>query len=432
MTDLVPYNRQAEEAVLGSILLYPPAYIEASKYLIANDFYLEQHQWIFSAIEKLSREHVNVDNLTLSTELESQNKLQSAGGLAYLMDLVNNTPTAMNCEHYAKIVSEMATRRRVIQSASDLVRKAYDTSNEIETVIPEHISGLLKNMRTENKTEHISVGLSRLYDDIVQKSQDPKEFYGIETGIPGVDKLTGGLQKGEMFLLSGEPGLGKSLLAMQMSFHMGKKGSPGSIYEMEMSELQTLRRNLSGESGVPVRTMKTGYVIDGQWEKLNNALEVLEGLPIYMSASTSWTTASLRADLTRLKALYGIQWFVVDYLRLLKDRFDGKEPERIGFIASLLHDICKDLDLAGLAIQSMTKEGMKTGGMTGLYGGSEQQHSADVIAVMEKAGQKTIDGKEIINLRFNKHREADTSKNLIQLVIKSGFPVFVELQKSGF
>lgn len=426
MTDLLPYNKQAEESVLGSILIYPPAYIEASKYLVASDFYIEKNQWVYAACEKLSREHINIDNLTLSTELENQHKLQTAGGMTYLLDLVNQTPTAMNCEHYAKIVSEMATRRRMIQSASDLAKKAFDTNNEIETVIPEHISGLLKNLRTENKTEHISVGLSQLYDDIVERSKDPKEIYGISTGIMGIDKITGGLQKGEMVLLSGEPGLGKSLLAMQIAFHMGKSNRPGSIYELEMSKMQTLRRTLSSESGIPVRTMKTGNIIDGQWEKLNDSLETLENLPVYMSDSTSWTTAGLRADLTRLKSLYGIEWFVVDYLRLLKDRFDGKEPERIGFIASLLHDICKDLGLAGLAIQSMTKEGMKSGGMTGLYGGSEQQHSADVIAIMEKSGQKTIDGKEIINLILDKNREADTDKNTVRLIIKPGFPTFIE------
>ena len=429
MTDLIPNNANAEKAVLGSILIYPPAFIEASKYLTADDFYIDRHKWIYAIFEKFARTHTSIDALTLTSELESQSKLQSVGGEAFITGLINDTPTAMNCEHYSKIVAEMATRRRMIQSASDLAMRAYDTKEDIEIYIPQHINQLLKNLHTENKTEHISVGLSQLYDDIERRSKDPHDIYGIETGITGIDRITGGFQKGEMFLLSGEPGLGKSLLAMQMAFHMGKVGRAGTIYELEMSKLQTLRRNLSGESGVPVRTMKTGNVTENQWPELTVSMERLESLPIYLSDSTSWTTASLRSDLLRLKTLYGIEWFIVDYLRLLKDRFDGKEPERIGYIASLLHDICKDLDLAGIAIQSMTKEGMKGGGMTGLYGGSEQQHSADVIAVMEKSGQNTIDGKDIINLKFEKNREADTDKNMVQLVIKQGFPVFEEWPK---
>jgi replicative DNA helicase len=246
-------------------------------------------------------------------------------------------------------------------------------------------------------------------------------------GLPKLDKITGGLQKGELFILSGEPGLGKSLLAIQIALHMGKKERPGIIYEMEMSDLQMLRRSLSSESNVPVRAMKTGYVNDSQWNEITDAIQRMETLPVYLSDSTSWTTAKLRADLTRMKVMHGIEWFVVDYLRLLKDRFDGKEPERIGYIASLLHEICKDLGLAGLAIQSMTKEGMKGGGgMAGLYGGSEQEYAADVITIMEKSGKKTLDGKDIINMTFVKNREGDSDKNLMQMIIKPGFPVFVE------
>jgi replicative DNA helicase len=210
--------------------------------------------------------------------------------------------------------------------------------------------------------------------------------------------------------------------------------SPGVIYELEMGGLQTLRRTLSAQSGVNTRAMKSGRLADGDWDKITRAYEMLGALPVYFSDSTSWTTASLRSDLVRLKQLYKIEWFVVDYIRLLKDRFDGKEPERIGIISSALHDICKDLDIGLLAIQSMTKEGMKEGGMTGVYGGSELQHCFDIMAILSKDTKKTLDNCEIMNMKFDKFRENDTDTDLVQLIKKQGFPAFGELAKpmSGF
>jgi len=424
-----PHSTEAESAVLGSVLLYQQAYHEAAKYIVGDDFYVIRNQYVWDAFENLIRSHTAVDILTVSSYLESKNRLADIGGQAYLIGLVNDTPTAMNAADYAKEVSQFADRRRALLAANQLAKAAYDQDKTIDEFIPKYITDLLKIIKTENKTGHISSVLSELYNDIETRYKNPQDIYGIPTGFSGIDSITGGIQKGELFLLSGEPGVGKSLLAMQIAFCMGKE-IPGVIYELEMSGLQTLRRTLSNESGVYARDMKTGRLKENDWTAITEAIQSLEKYPVYFSSSTSWTTAGLRSDLVRLKQLYKIEWFMVDYLRLLKDRFDGKEPERIGIICSNLHDICKDLDLGCLAIQSMTKEGMKEGGMTGLYGGSEQQHSADVIAILSKTGKQTLDLKDIMNLKFDKFREADSDKNIVQMVKKSGFPAFVEYDKT--
>jgi len=320
----------------------------------------------------------------------------------------------------------------MIQLATDLATTAYNEKEDIDEYIPAFISGLLKSITTEGETIPLRQALSELYDDIQLKAADPKEIFGISTGILGIDKITGGMQRGELFLLSGEPGLGKSLLAIQMAFSMAKAQKAGIVYEMEMTKLQTLRRSLSVESGVKVRAMKTGYINDGDRYEINEAMQRLESLPMFLSDSTSWTTAKMRADLTRMKQLYGIEWFVVDYLRLIKDRFEGKEPERIGQVTSALHDICKDLNLAGLVIQSMTKEGMKEGGMTGVYGGSELQHACDVMATLKLDQARTIDTAKIVNLIFDKLREGDSDSRVVTLVQKPGFPAFAEQETRKF
>lgn len=423
-----PHSREAEGAVIGSVLVYPPAYYEAAKYLRYDDFYVIRNQNIWQAFDHLIRTHVEIDILTVSSYLESKNQLADIGGQSYLIELVNGTPTAMHAEQYAIEVGKFSSRRRALQAANDLAKAAYNQKEDIEQFIPKYVTSLLDMIKTENRTVHIKDVLSKVYDDVEYRYKNPQEIYGIPTGIETVDRLTGGIQRGELFLLSGEPGVGKSLLAMQIAFHMAKSDHPGVIYELEMSGIQTLRRTLSVESGVGVRNMKTGQINDGQWFEINQAIQRMEGYPCYFSDSTSWNTASLRADLVRMKQLYSVEWFVVDYLRLLKDRFDGKEPERIGIICSCLHDICKDLDIGCIAIQSMTKEGMRDGGLTGVYGGSEQAHAADIIALMTK-GEKTLDNVEKVNLKFEKFRESDNDTNLVQLIKKPGFPAFGELIK---
>lgn len=425
-----PHSKEAEQAVLGSVLLYPQAYHEAAKFITSDDFYVIRNQWVWQAYESLIHSHTPIDILTVTSQLESVNKLSEIGGDKYLLELVNGTPTAMHAEHYAKDVAQFADRRRALNAANELAKAVYDTENGIDEFIPKYITNLLALIKTENKTGHIKGILSELYDDIQARFDNPQDIYGIPTGISGIDAITGGMQKGEVFLLSGEPGAGKSLLAMQIAFHMGKGNHPGAIYELEMSGLMTLRRTLSVESNVAVRAMKTGRMNDGELYQINSAIQRMEEYPVYFSSSTSWTTASLRADLVRLKQLNKIEWFVIDYLRLLKDRFDGKEPERIGYLLSNIHDICKDLELSGLIIQSMTKEGMREGGMTGVYGGSEMSHAADIIAVLTKTEQKTLDNVEKVNLKFEKFRESDSDTNLVQLVKKPGFPAFGELAKS--
>lgn len=430
MNEQLPHSKEAEQAVIGSVLLYPAAYYEAAKYINQSDFYIVRNQWIWQAFEHLIRTHVDIDILTVSSRLDSQ---KQEVGQNYLIEIVGNTPTAMHAEHYAVEVSKFSSRRRALQAANELAKAAYNQEQDVEDFIPKYVTGLLDMIKTENRTMHIKEVLSKVYDDVEYRYKNPQEIYGIPTGIKAIDDLTGGIQKGELFLLSGEPGVGKSLLAMQLAFHMAKSDHPGVIYELEMSGIQTLRRQLSVESSVGVRSMKTGQINDGQWYEINQAIQRMEGYPCYFSDSTSWNTASLRADLVRMKQLYSVEWFLVDYLRLLKDKFDGKEPERIGIICSNLHDICKDLDIGCIAIQSMTKEGMRDGGLTGVYGGSEQAHAADIIALMTKTEQKTLDNAEKVNLKFEKFRESDSGKNLVQLIKQPGFPAFGEQTNSrGF
>jgi replicative DNA helicase len=430
-----PNNREAEAAVLGSILINPEAYRDVSPFVTSDDFYVIKNQWIYACIDDMVKKHIEIDLLTVSNELEVNGKLKEIGGQSYLVELVNDTPTSIHAEHYAKIVQNMSKRRNMLSAANTLAKSAYDLENEIDEVIPSHISTVLKSLKTDNKTEPLSVGLGKLWDDIQKKRENPKEIFGLSTGLSKLDEITGGIQKMETFMISGEPGLGKSLLSIQIAFSMAKAGHPGIIYELEMSQLNTLRRSLSNESQVEARAMKTGFVTDRQMSDIGDAMSRMEKLPIFISNSTSWTTAGLRADITRLKQDHCIEWFLVDYLGKLKDKHNGKDFERIGIMGSALHDTCMELNVAGILIHTMNKAGYGDNpGMEALSGDTKTGYDPDVAIFITKDESRESRGKNIVNLSFGKFREGSTNES-IKLSRKAGFPQFAlaaEENQSGF
>lgn len=424
-------NVQSEEAVIGSVMIYPDCYFEVSKIIDDTDFYIVRNAWIWKTYAFMAERNIKIDILTLSEQLEKSGHIGEIGGQNYLLTILDHTASALHAEEYARIVKDYSTRRKVVQQASEMVQAAHDTSKPIIDSIPKLSEGLFEAVKSTGGAEHVSFGLAKLFEDIYARIADPKDVWGIPTGFPTLDYVTGGLQKGSVISLSGMPGLGKSLMAVQMAFTMAGKDFPGAIYEMEMNKMMTLRRQLSVTSQVRSRAMKTGRIEEGDLAKIGDAIDRLSKLPIYLSNGTNWTTSTLRADLMTLKKVHGIQWFMLDYLKLVKDKFVGSEPDRLGHLSTLLHDIAQDLDIGCIVVNSMTKEGMRDQvGITGMYGGSEVSHSSDFVLMLEPADR---DNKPRLNnepVRITgfiaKDREGDSGVSAIQFIRSASFPFFAE------
>lgn len=418
-----PNNRQAEEAVLGSVLINP----EVFKFLDldAQDFYIIRHQWIWEAYQALVLSSTEIDIITLAAELERKNRLQELGGQAYITGLINSTPSSLHAEIYAGIIRDCARRREIVRLAHDMVKAAYTETTDLEAEIPNYMTRLVSGAKLAAGAEHISQALSKLYDEVQERYHDPRDIWGIATDLYEYDMMTGGHHKGELTLLSGKPGLGKSIIAMQMAMGMANQ-VPGAIYELEMGATQTVRRSVSTQSRVAARKMRNGHLADADWEAFTEGVQALEKLPVYLSDYTGWTTASLRSDLARLKAQRGIEWFIVDYLYLLNDRYGKDDHERIAYISKSLKNICKDLDLAGLVIHSMTKSEMdsNTPSLAGMRGSGQLAYDTDVaIYLLEDGNSNTT-----VKLYFAKFRE-DTPERYIRLQRDAGFPAFKAIEK---
>jgi replicative DNA helicase len=420
MLDKPPSNINAEESVIGSILVNPEIINKIS--LAPEDFSIIKNGLIFKALKELYREKITIDQVTVVAKLESNNQLEMIGGAQELMRLVNNTPSSLHGEAYAAVVLDASRRRSIIQTASKLATAAYDLNSPIDTAISEGISNLANKANIKNGAVHIGEYVSRLYDIVDKRYQNPVKkggVSGIPTGFYDFDAVTDGFHQGEETILSAEPGLGKSLLAFQMAYNMSKV-SPGAIYEIEMSGLAVSKRQISGESKIPTRDMNRGNIED--WNSFIAAVEKLSTADIYMSDDTRLTTATLRADLARLREEYNIKWFVLDYLRLLKDRYGKDETERTAWLSAEVHDICKDLNLAGLVIHSMNKAGVRenSGNQADLSGSVQVLYDADQIIFMLRQEKY----ENLVTLKWAKFREGELPSKGITLSKLDGFPAF--------
>lgn len=418
------YDKDAEDALIYSITVQPGEFYKLD--ISADDFYIAQNKVIWEAFTSLSRTGTEIDVISLNNWIRT-NKNEDYFG--YIVELSNNTPLA-DSKHCAEIVREKAKRRHMVQISSKIATAAFDDTTEIDKVLPGFINQLADTQHVQNGAIHLKNYLSRLYNEVEERSNNPTEVWGLQTSFQTFNRITGGLQLGESMIVSGVPGVGKSIWAMQLGVDLGKS-NPGAIYSMEMGGLQTTRRIVSGEARINTRQLKTGKLEN--WAGFVSCIETLGALPIYMSDSVGWTTTSLRADLSRLKAQHDIKWFVLDYLYLLND--SGKdEIERTANISIGIKRICKELNIAGIVIHSMNKAGMENDmpDQSNLRGSGQAVYDADLIVFLKKftpMKYEKVRESEKENLRtliFGKGRELEDPQRFIHFTKFQGFPAFAE------
>ena len=422
----LPYDDAAERALLGALLIDPEALRGVN--ITAEDIYIERNRTVFEAMQALTARHVNLDYLTVSDALKTAGKLKDIGGAAFLTGLVTDTPNSQHVEDYADIIRDRSRRRRVILETQKLTQAAFDLGANLDEAVAQAASRIVTGGGGDVQSRPIGDVLSELYDEIEAASKNPRDIFGIPTGLSGFDNITYGLQRQQVFMLSGEPGVGKSFLAFQLavgaaSGSNGIAGTPGAVFELEMSGVATVRRSLSARAKVQSKLMRQGKITADDWTVITRAIEDMSALPIWMSDNTDINTVGIRAELARLKT-HGIGWALVDYMALLKDEGGKDDNERVGIISARLHDIAKDLDIAMVVISDMTKDAWGNDkGQAGLAGSRKISYNSDMTALLKKT--KTDD---IFNLEWVKYREDDPER-VLPLRRVPGFPAYAEVRK---
>jgi len=355
----IPHNVEAEQAVLGALLLDPEAIVQVIPILHTEDFYLEKHQWIFQAIYALHERREAIDFLTVVAELERRNQLAEAGGAAYITALINAVPSAIHIEHYARLVERLATQRRLISAAGRIAEIAYASDEDIDAILDraEEAVFAVAQRRLSRDVISMRVAVDQFMDhlDYVQRHQG--ELLGVPTGFIDLDKLLGGFQPSDLIIIAGRPGSGKTSFAlslMQTAAMRYKKHI--ALFSLEMSAEQLVQRMVASLGEIDATALRQGKLSDEDYARLVRATGELAELPIFIDDSAALTPIEIRAKARRLHAEHGLDLIIIDYLQLMTVR--GRVENRVQEISQIsrqLKELARELKVPVVALSQLSR-----------------------------------------------------------------------------
>ncbi len=357
----IPANLEAERAVLGSLMIDPDAIIKVASFLRAEDFYRERHGWLYAAMLTLNERREPLDFVTIADELERRSQLEEIGGPAFLTDLISNTPTALFIDHYARIVERAAVLRRLISAAGKIAELAYDESQEVDDVIDraEQIILGVSESRIHRDLMPVSAIMTTVVDRIDFLSRNQGQLMGVPTGFTMLDRLLGGLQKSDLIILAGRPGMGKSSFALSIAQNAAKQfGARVAVFSLEMSSDQLVQRLLSMETGIDSHRLRLGAVQEDEWPILLEAANMLAGTNIFMDDTPAVSVTEIRTKARRLYAEHGLDMIMIDYMQLMTGQGGGRNDNRqqeISYISRSLKALARELNVPVLALSQLSR-----------------------------------------------------------------------------
>ena len=357
---IVPFNVEAEEAVLGSLLLDAQAIIRIASFLRPDDFYREKNRWVYEAAIALYERREAIDFLTVRDELERNGRLEEAGGASFLTSLINAVPTSIHIEHYARIVERASIRRRLISAASDIATLAYDESDEVEATLDKAeqiIFGVSQRSLTRDLTP-ISQVLNEYFDKIEYLQSHHGQVSGVATGFADMNKLLGGFQKSDLLIVAARPGMGKTSLMLGFTLSAALAELPVAVFSLEMSAEQLVQRLISAETGIDQHRLRLGLIRDEEMPLVTRAMGVLEATKIYIDDTPGITPLEMRTKARRLHAERPLGLIVVDYLQLMHGggRMDqNNRVQEISHISRSLKELARELDVPVVAASQLSR-----------------------------------------------------------------------------
>ncbi len=355
---LPPHNLEAEQSVLGSLLIDRDAIIRIASYVKSEDFYVSANRTIFQAILELYNRREPTDFITLSDELERRGALDAAGAIAYLSDLLNTVPTAVHVEYYGRIVERTATLRRLIDAGSEIVAIGYQNGVESQDALDAAESAIfsVSQRRASKDFQSIADVLDRFFDQIDYMQQHRGEVVGVATGFDGLDQLTGGLQKSDLIIIAARPSMGKTALALGLAYGAAvQHGKTVGIFSLEMSAEQLVQRLLSTETGVDTHRLRLGQIDDNEWDRISRAFGRLAEAKIYIDDSATANVMDVRSRARHLQAEHGLDLVIVDYLQLMSSRRGENRVQEVAEITRGLKGLARELNIPVVALSQLSR-----------------------------------------------------------------------------
>jgi replicative DNA helicase len=355
-----PQNLEAEESVLGAMLLSPSAVGTASEILAASDFYRESHAKIFRAALALWGKGEPVDAITLANELDERSELEVVGGQAKVAELAALVPSTSNVEHYARIVKEMATLRGLMRAGQEITRLGQERPGEVSDLVDraEQVVFELGQQRVTSDFAHIETLLKESFERITQLYEAGSEITGIPSGFRELDLLTSGFQPGNLVILAARPSMGKSALGLCIAANLGvRHETPVALFTLEMSKAEVTQRMMCSEAKVESQRLRSGRLAPDDWPRLTTACDRLMKAPIYVDDTGSTTIMELRSKARRLKSREPrLGLILVDYLQLMTSGASVENRvQEVSQISRALKVLARDLDVPILAMSQLSR-----------------------------------------------------------------------------
>ena len=416
---LPPHSIEAEEATLGSLLIDSNATPRVAAFLAPEDFYIVKNGWIYQVILSLGDK---VDLLTIGAELAAKGLLDEIGGESYLAQLTTSVPTALNVEPYARIVADFAVRRRLINSASEIAKLAYDQTQPVDQVIEKSESTLfsVSDQRMSGQMVPIRKAVDEFYQRVEYLHDHRDEPLGIPTGYPDLDKLTGGLQKGDLIIVAARPGVGKSSLMNNIGYHAAfKHRQRVAIFTLEMSNEQLVQRFVASETGIDSQRLRIGDLREEEWAGMTKVCMQMADLYMFLDDTPSLSPLDLRVKSRRIYQEYGLDLIIVDYLQLMQGESGSRNDNRvqeISYISRSLKAIARELKVplvAGSQLSRMVEQRSdKRPMLSDLRESGSIEQDSDIVMFIyrDEVYNPDTEFKNIAEISVAKNRNGPTGK----------------------
>lgn len=431
-----PQNIEAEQAVLGAMLIKKEAILEAQEILRPDDFYREAHRIVFEAMLELSGNDAAVDLVTLTEQLRKTEKLEKIGGLPFITQLANAVPTAANVTYHAKIVKEKAELRNLINAATEIAGAAYEDTDDVVNIMDEAEKKILAVASRQNGSvfEPMKNIVMRTFERINVLYESKGGLTGISSGFKDLDKLTSGLQKSDLILVAARPSMGKTAFTLNIAAYCGLHDNTVAFFSLEMSKEQLMQRLLCSEGGIDASRLRTGQLDEGEWNHLVETADKLSRAPIFIDDTAGITVMELRSKARRLKAEHGLDLIIIDYLQLMQGRpsrnGDNRQQE-ISEISRSLKALARELDVPVIALSQLSRSvesrQIKKPMLSDLRESGSLEQDADIVMFLyrEDYYDKDTENKNITEVIIAKHRNGPVDS--ISLFFQKEFTKFRDL-----
>jgi replicative DNA helicase len=403
-----PHSKEAEESVLGALLLDKDAIIAVAEFLSPNDFYDDRHKAIYQACLSLFEDRIPIDVLTVAERLKKNKVLKKVGGSSYLADLASRVPTAAHVEHYGKIVKEAATKRSLMAAAGRIVELSFDDSLAADDLLDKaemEVFSLTQHHLTKVFTP-VKDALAESFDRLDELHKQSEGLRGVPTGFKDLDDTLAGMQKSNLLILASRPGVGKTSFALNIAQHLAVDyNRPVGIFSLEMSREELVDRLLVAQADIDAWKLKTGKLSEDDFTALSNAMGLLAEAPIYIDDTPALSITEMRTKARRLQIDVGIDLLVVDYLQLARSRNLENRVQEVSEISQGLKNLARELKIPVLACSQLSRavesRGEKRPQLADLRESGSIEQDADVVMFLWREDEEHL---ENIVLDIAKHR----------------------------